>query len=338
MSSNPIPRKIFQSASRNETFNTCSQLYAAKYLWKLPDSGNDGANRGNVCHDTLELLLKPRHHKLFGKALNLGTCKGVPALWRLMLIYARKYRVADEANLKLIDKFMLVALNNEFLGPPGTIETVGEREFSLEINEPDGRRYNVRGFIDATFVVEDELGQIVSLRDYKSSKARFDGEKISANTQAQIYQVAIKHLYPHINRRRFRFLFLKFPKDPWQEAPILSDDQLYGYEWILTDMQNRLESFTFANSGDNLVADNSDNSWLCGREGIKKDGSPAWICDARNPRDYWVLLDEEGQVVKSAMEEKELVAKPGQVVVPRQYPGCVKYWNVKTGERRFGRQ
>lgn len=327
------PRKpLFQSASRDDTFLTCSQLYAAKYLWKMVDPGNDGSRRGSVTHEVLELLLKPRHHKRYSAALHCGTCADVPPLWRLIRRFAARYKVDDPANLKQIDGFIMVALLHDFFGPAGTKTTVGEQEFSLVVDRPeDGIRYAVRGYMDVTHVGEDEMGMWLVCRDMKTSKQKFDADKVEYNLQSLIYQLALRHLYPQITRRSFHFLFLKFVRAPYQDQPPIDEDHLNGFEVILTEMQKALEQFTLANASDNLAAFNQDKRWLCGKEGLKKDGTPAFICSARNPLDYWVLLDEEGNAVDSALTEEELKPREGQVVVSRSYPGCVAFW--KDGHR-----
>ena len=38
------------SASRIKTAQSCSWLYWCKYKLKLPDTSNDGARRGSICH------------------------------------------------------------------------------------------------------------------------------------------------------------------------------------------------------------------------------------------------------------------------------------------------
>lgn len=323
---NSDPGKLYQSASRIDCFNECTQRYAARYIHKLPDTGNAGSNRGSTCHDVLELLLQKRHHKLYSAALHHNTCTEVPALWRYIKIVAKRYSVADDTNLEMIDGFMMVALKNEAHGPAGTIEAFSEREFNISV-ERDGVRYNVRGKIDRTFVVKDEKGLIVHCVDFKSSKAKFADEKAEFNIQSIIYQLALKHLHPEIKRRRFRFCFLKFVRQPWQEMPIMDDDQLEGYEYILTDLQEQMEGFTVANASDNLAANNEKNRWLCGNEGFKANGEVKFICPARRPLDYWVSV-KGGKIVKSAFTNAELVpAKEGEVIEKRSYEGCAAFYH-----------
>lgn len=329
---NSDPNKLYLSASRIDCFEECTQRYTGRYIYKLPDAGNDGSNRGSTCHDVLELLLNPRHHKIYSKAIHHGTCTEVPALWRLLKKTAKKYGVDDEENLELIDQFMMVALNNEFHGPAGVIKTFSEREFNIEINE-DGRVWNARGKIDQTFIIKDEAGLLVSVKDFKSSKTKFTGSKISFNVQSIIYQLALKHLHPEVKRRRFRFLFLRFPKQPWQEMQALTDDQLEGYEYLLTDLQAKMEGFTLENSEDNLAANNEKNRWLCGREGNKKDGTPNFICPARRPLEYWVSVDTKGKIKSSAFKEDGLKPKDGEKIEKRKYTGCPAFYH-SNGNRK----
>lgn len=329
-------KKVFQSASRNETYLDCTQKYAAKYIYKLPDPGNEGSGRGSTVHDVLELLLKPKHEKLYSAILHNGSCRYVPAVWRLLKIYAKKYKVSDDENMELIDSFMMVALSNEFKGPKNTVQAIGEKEFAIEVNQ-GGKRYSVKGFIDQTFLLGDEAGVIVAIdcRDFKSSKDKFKGDKIDNNLQASIYQLALRHLYPDIKARRFRFLFMKFKKDPWVELPALTDDQLNGFEWFLTEMQTKLESFSLANSNDNLAAFNDEKKWLCGRDGLKKDGTPNFICPQRKPIDYWVSLDKDGEIAESAFQESLLTVKEGFKIEKRRYPGCPAWFGPGEKPRNF---
>ena len=328
-----MSKPIFLSASRIETFSTCSQLYSAKYNWRIPDFGNDGSNRGSVVHDVLELLAKPRHKKRYDDAINHGSCKDVPVLWKLVKRFAVKYRVNDEANLKMIDGFIMVALYNHFFGPKETVSVHAEKEFSIQVNEP-GKRFNVRGVIDKIFEIAEAGISYVEGMDFKSSKKKFEDDKLDHNLQSYIYQIALRRMFPKAVLRRFHFLFLKFAKDPIQEQPVFTEEQLSGFETQLSQYQVAMENFTLAQENSNLALYDENKKWLCGAEGNKKDGAPKFICSARKPLDYFVLLDEEGEFVASAFTEAELNPKEGQIIVPRSYPGCVGYYNQKTGLRR----
>lgn len=328
-----MAKPIYLSASRLDTFTSCSQLYAAKYLWHIPDGGNDGSNRGSVVHEVLEFLLKPRHRKRYDQIMTVGNCQGVVVIWKLVQRLATRFNVNDPVNLKMIDDFIMVALKQDFFGPKGTKEILGEKEFSIQVNE-DGKKFNIRGKIDKTFVIKEKGVSRLETVDYKSSKTRHTGDKLDNNMQSLMYQLALKREYPAIKERSFKFLFLKFKNDPIQEQPTFTDAQLDGFEWQLTELQNQVDSFYLKSSGDNLALFSEEKKWMCGGEGLKKDGTVKWICPARRPMDFFVLLDKEGEFLKSAMTEEELKPEKGQIVVPRHYPGCVGHFNPDTGKRR----
>ena len=329
----PVKKPFYLSASRIDTFLDCSYLYYCKYILKLPDSGNDGSRRGSTVHDTLELLLKPRHHKIYVEAVHRQTCKEVPALWRLVQKFARKYGVGDDENLDMIDGFIVVALNNEFKGPKGTVAMEAEKDFDIQVSRGD-IKYNVRGFLDQVFHVENQFGKSLSVRDFKSSKQKYSGEKVDWNLQSLIYQLALRHLYPDIPKRDFHFLFLNFPRKPRQDQPSFNDDVLNGLESILTSYQLSMESFTHRNAQDNLAAFNPEKKWKCGKEGLNKEGKVAWMCPARDPFDYWVVLDESSAIVASAFKESDLKVEAGQKIEKRRHKGCVAFWNPATGKKR----
>lgn len=333
-------KQLYLSASRIDTFLSCSALYSAKYLYKIPDASNDGAKRGSTVHAVLELLLKPRHRKRYMEAIHHDTCTEVPPLWRLVVRFAKKYDVDDPENLETIDKFIMVALKHNFFGPKETKEILGEKKFNIDVNDPvTGLRYSIRGSIDKTFVIQGKKGPYLEVIDYKSSKAKMSGDKLEDNVQSQMYQLALRHLYPEIRRRQFDFLFLKFSTSPLQPQPTLTDAQLDGFAWRLHYTQQAIEGFTKENALDWPAASESEKMWLCGREGFKKDGTKSFICAARNPITYWSVLEAGGEVVSSHFTEAEATAnaKPadGQTVEKRHYPGCPYYFSPSGQRRNF---
>lgn len=324
--------KVYLSASRIDKFKDCSWLYYSRYFLKIPDSSNDGARRGKVIHDILELFLKPKHRKHYDKVVNFGSMMGSKAAWKLMNNLAAKYNVNDENNLEMINDFILVALKYEFFGPKETEKIYGEKEFIIEIND-DGKKYNIRGFIDKTFVIKNQNGLIIRIIDYKSSKKKFEADKIDDNIQSMIYQLAAKHLHPEIKEREFSFLFLKFPKSPEQKQPSFNNNHLEGFEWYLTEVQKQLENFTEKNATDNLAAQNKEKSWLCGKEGNKKDGTPFFMCAARKPFYYYVALDEKNEIIESDFEEKNVDKK--FKIEKRYYSGCPWFFSSEGKRRNF---
>ena len=55
------------SASRIKTAQSCSWIYWSKYKKKMPDTNNDGARRGRICHNVFEHLAKQKTKRSFNK-------------------------------------------------------------------------------------------------------------------------------------------------------------------------------------------------------------------------------------------------------------------------------
>jgi len=318
--------KIALSPSRLDTYLECFQKYSYQYIYKGPDTGNSGSSRGSVSHDIFEILSNPRHKKHVKTALKQGTCKTNKPLWRLVESYAKKYNVFNKEDLDLIDIFILTGLSNEFFGPKGTVEVLTEQAFDIEI-EGNGISYRIRGFFDKVFLLENE---VIVVRDFKSSKAKFEGDKININHQAIIYQLALKYLYPSKKLKDFHFLFLKFPDNPFQMAELKGENFLCGYEDWLTQIQKKIENFSLADEDKNFAADSYLKPMRCGKEGFKKDGSPYFICKCQKPLDFYVLVDEKGEVIKSSFSDN-LSPREKEKVEKRHYPGCKFFF--KNGER-----
>lgn len=319
------------SPSRLDLYLECSQRYAYRYLYKGPDSSNDGAKRGSTVHDVLEILLNPRHKHYVDSVIENRTCTLKPGLWRLIQKYAAKYEVDDDENLTMIDGFMYIACKNEFYGPPDTIKTLAEQDFDFEVERP-GISYRVRGFIDKIHLIEEDGVISCTLVDYKSSKARYTGEKATNNHQAIIYQLAVKHLFPDYRMRGFRFLFLRMPRKPIQMMELLTDAQLAGYEYWLTNIQQQLETFTEADASCNYAAHDPDMKiQRCGGEGFKADGSVRFICGAQRPLDFYAVVDKDNKHLYSVFTEEEARLKEGERVEKRHYAGCQYFF--KDGER-----
>ena len=90
------------SASRIKTAQQCTWLYWSKYKLKLPDSSNDGASRGTVCHNIFECLGNPRHKKHYKTIIKDGEIWGCTPVARMVMTQATSLKVADEENLSMI--------------------------------------------------------------------------------------------------------------------------------------------------------------------------------------------------------------------------------------------
>lgn len=343
------------SASRIKLAKQCSWQYWCRYVLKLPDKGNDGSSRGWIVHLVLELLAHPKRHNYYNKIIKLGSVLADPPLNKLVLYHAKKLNVADEENLALIDAMALNGLTFDFYGDRNKkpTEVLTEKKFDLTINEGD-LNYKVLGFIDKLFLYDDGTALI---RDFKTSKQVFKGGDVTDNLQDLIYCLATKKLYPEVKTVNCEFLFLKFPLEidmvgqPSKgvcQMEEISNEELDGFEYQLTDAQRYLDNFTEVTALSNMAAVKGypkDGTFggplVCGREGFKKirgeevldaEGKPIpnYICPYRQPQDYYVLLNKEGKIIKSAFQDcrEDLVSdeSKGESVELRHYKGC-PHWN-----------
>lgn len=345
------------SASRIKLAKQCSWQYWCRYVLKLPDKGNDGSSRGSIVHLVLELLATNKRRKLLKTIVKANSLYSYKPLSRLVLYHARKLNVADEENLALIDSMTLNGLNFDFIGDrlQKPHEALTEKHFDLSVEEGN-LNYRVLGFIDKLFLYKDGTALI---RDFKTSKQVFKGSDVDDNLQDLIYCLATKKLYPEIKNVKCEFLFLKFPlevdmlgnlsKGVCSMEPI-SDDELEGFEHQLTQTQKYLDNFNDVAALSNMAAVKGypkDGTFggplVCGREGFKKhkgenlldnDGNPipSYICPYRKPLDYYVILNSEGKIIKSAFEDEKHTLVPdeskGEVVELKSYAGC-PHWNQK---------
>ena len=300
--------KVFLSASRMKTMETCSWLYWCKYHLKLPDKTNDGALRGSICHLILELLLKPRHKKHYDAIIESKDIAASVPVNRTVIKFLKANDAWSDENYELCNKMIYVALNYDYFGGEGGHIDKPEEEFKIENKKP---KYNIYGFIDKPVQYEDK--GLLKIVDYKTSKAKFKGDELETNIQAMMYSLAAKKLWPKLKRRVVQFLFLKFPRSPAQELEY-TDEQLKGFEYYLERVNKIVEEFD-EKAANSDYATNNGHQWLCG------PAKSGWICPFHKPFDYYVLLDKDGKQVKSSYEN-DFQPEDGQTVEKRHYEGC----------------
>lgn len=324
------------SASKVSVLEECTAKYGYTYIYKCPNVSNLGAQRGVVAHNILEILSNLRHSKIVDKAIKDSTCISHKSLWKLINIYAEQNNVSDQENLSLIDEFIITGLKTDFYGPKNTVKIEVERKFDIEVEDVDrGVLYRINGFIDRINWIEDKKNNTLYLevRDFKTSKARFDDFKISSNVQGIIYQISLKYLFPNNKLNNFKFIFLKFPDDPYQIFPLYSDEQIAGFELYLTQIQKKVENFSLKNIPEKYAATTPFLKLTrCGKIGTKKNGDPNFICSAYKSFYYYVLIDKDGKIKKSEFE-LNFIPQEGEKVEKRFYPGCSYFCN-KDGSLR----
>ncbi len=342
-----IPKEIRLSPSRINSINDCSWQYYASYHLRLPRTGNDGSKRGTICHALLECLVNPRHRKYIQKIVDSGDAFSIPVIKRFLEMYGVKEKLPlDQVVVNMakdglmthreeINKMIIVALINRFLGEPGD-EIRTEIKHTILVNGPGGKKFHILGIIDKVFIRRDDKGKIIEVEivDYKTSSKKFDESDIDANLQGLAYQFFAKDMFPGVKNIKFSFLFLRFPKSPVQQVPYMLDECVDGFEHYLSYITRYMSTFTEAHAKKNFAKNNMASSFLCGRYGNKKytinkktkekkeHNEPQFLCSIRDPFEYVAVIDAEGDNVRSAMNVEDLKLQSGETYVTRKYLGC----------------
>lgn len=337
------------SASRIKTAQSCSWKYWANYKLKVPQTGNDGSKRGSVCHLIYELLGEEKHSENYNKIIKSGSINGDGPVSRLVKIHAKKLSIDDDDNMELMDMMITKGLFYDFFGGSKTspTEAISEQKFDIHVKE-DGKDYKIYGFIDKLFLYSQEKRAVI--RDFKTSKQVFKGKEITDNLQNLIYCLAVKKTFPEYKDIDVEFIFVKFSLDedllgaPGKgvlKMERISEDELEGFEYQLTSIQEYLENFSEEDAKSNLAAKQNyppDKTFggplMCGKQGYKKskgefvlDGQgnkiKSYICEHRNPLEYYIILNDEGETIASSFKKEELQKSyPDSEVVLEKYEGC----------------
>jgi len=331
------------SASKIKTLQSCSWSYWCSYHLKLPDTSNDGASRGTVCHQLFECLGNPRHKKHYKSILKTGSIWKNKSISRYIKTLSAKLNVDDEDNLQLINDMIMNGLRYDFFGDSTgkPSEAISEKSFLIHENSED-IQYSIRGFIDKLFLYKKK--SLALIRDFKTSKKVFTGKDVTDNLQALMYTLAVSKLYPEIKNRDAEFLFLKFDLEDDMlggkgEGVVnisnIRDAELKGFEYFLTEIQSVVDNFSEKDARSNFAAKQdypSDGSFggplSCGfakKPGqLKKDGTLMWHCPYKFSYDYYQLINKDGVIIKSALEESLLVNEKldTDTIAKKHYKGC----------------
>lgn len=339
---------LYLSASKIKTAQMCSWKYWCQYELKLPDSTNDGASRGWICHLVFELLGEKRHKKHYNTIIKNGTIFASKPVAKLVLYHAKRLNVDSEENLELIDNMTVKGLLYDFFGTEkgNPSVSISEEAFNLKIDE-DGKKYNIRGFIDKLFIYN--RGKKALIRDFKTSKQIFKGKEVSDNLQNLMYILAVKKLYPKVEEFEVEFLFLKFnlEKDLLGESgkgvltmETVSEQELFGFEYQLSSIQEYLENFTEVDARSNFAASQdypSDKTFggplMCGKSGYKKsrgeyvldkDGNKilSYMCEFKESFDYYSVKDKNENFLFNTKNPKDPRIKSGYILSKNKYKGC----------------
>ena len=328
------------SASRIKTAQSCSWLYWCKYKLNLPDKSNDGAKRGSICHLIFELLGEKKRKKYYNKIIKAQDIFAVPSIKRLVMKHAVREQVDDPENIELIKEMTYNGLTYDFFGGDLGKPTKEFSEKDFEIIKNDGEvSYKIRGFIDKLFLYKKK--KFALIRDFKTSKSVFKGKDATDNLQDLMYSLAVKNLFPEYSKRVSEFLFFKFELDSessnsglMQMKP-LDNEELYGFELQLTEIQRYLDNFSEKHARCNFAAHKgfpNDGSFtgklLCGfakeKGELKLDGSPKWHCSMKFDFFYYHVKNKDGDVIASYFEEdftEDLVPDDCTYEI-KYYEGC----------------
>lgn len=337
------------SASRIKTLQTCSWQYWCKYHLKLPDTTNEGSLRGSICHAVFEALGNPKHKHHYVKLTKEQNINASPPIERMVKAFAKKNKIDDFANLDLVNQMIMEGLNYDFFGnkygKPN--ESISEKDFDIQTIS-DGKNYRILGFIDKLFLFKKK--KIALIRDFKTSKQVFTGSEIEDNMQNLMYCLAVKYLYPEFLKRDMEFLFLKFDckGKGLLEMKEIAEDELEGFEHFLTQIQSIINNFNEKsaigglafNKGYPSKEEGFSGKVVCGRAEfkgqLKKDGTTMWHCPFKFPTNYFVLLDEEKNIISSSYNKNDMDRKRkngiGFIVEKREYAGCPAFKFDKVDE------
>jgi len=325
--------KKYLSASKIKTLESCSWIYWCKYHLKLPDKTNSGALRGTICHLIFEMLIGKKRKRYFNRILKDRLLNAVPSIERLVKKWIKKYELSEE-DYALIQKMILVGLDTDFYGEELGEAKILEPEFEFKI-ENEKPTFNISGFIDKITLYPKENKLVIT--DYKTSKEKFKGDEKDCNIQALMYSLVAKNKWPEYKNIIVKFIFLKFPEQPVVEI-CFSEEEMEGFSHYLEYLNFQADSFTEKDAKSWLAADMEDSKLefkgqkMCGRASekgqLKKDKTPMWHCPFKFDFEYYVLIDKDNRVIKSAFKEKDIQSTDSELKIEkRQYEGCPKFKN-----------
>jgi hypothetical protein len=315
------------SASKISTFKSCSWKFHAHYFLRIPEKTNLGALQGTCVHTILELLLKERHRDKYVQMTTNGS-ESSPVIDR----YVRKYVKANkmpEESVAAIQEMALVGLKTDYFCAGGAMR---EPEFAFDISS-ENPKYRIKGFMDKAAVYGD-WHRVV---DFKSSKQTYQGEELTENTQAKMYSLASRKLWPEL-KPVVDFVFLQFPADPVKRVKF-TDEQLNEFEEYLGEVYEKIDKFTEKDASSNFAAEKYpqgkgfNGKLQCGwnyKQGhiqspdeTKKDGSPKFRCPYRFPMEYLALVnDETGEIAHTCFLDEILKPREGHSIIQKKYRGC----------------
>lgn len=322
------------SPSRIKTLESCSWIYFCKYILKVPDTSNDGAKRGIICHLILELLLRKKHHKYIKDIVDHGFNN--PVIQRLVKKHMKKLELnlfsnKFEDNVRMMEEMTRVGLKTDFLmESDGDIPKYPEMPFNFACYKEGKPLYIVNGIIDKYAETES----VVKIRDYKTSSNKFTEKELEKDYQTLIYSL----FFDRVKNKdsEFEFIFLRYSEDPILKNKATKND-LSNLELELTEISEKMSNFGAKDAVSSFAADKGyppegdgfKGRLICGRARYKgekkKDGSDMWHCAFKFPVVYYVETDSRGKIVQSSFGPIKDKKNENNKVSKISYKGCPKF-------------
>lgn len=297
------------SASRLKCLSDCSWAFYCQEILKIPEKTHPKTLVGTICHSILECLARERHRKQLDIICREGSIYASPVMRRFVKISREHYGLEDESLIDPIDDMAMVALKHDFYATE--VREVLEPEFEFNIQLSSGS--TVKGYMDRVLIYADHA----VIRDYKTQGQKFPAKELHDNFQAATYQWAIKRTMGLPSYVEFIMLrhgpTQRFPRKHLQIVDSMSDAQLAGFEAFLNRMAEKMGDFDESNACENFRA-------------VKDSGFCNRVCQFKEPKDYFALLDENGKILKTSLND-DLKAENGGKIEKRHYNGCKYFYN-----------
>ena len=328
---------IPMSASRIKSAKECSWKYYAKYILKLPETTNAGALMGGIVHEVLETAFKQEDRDIFNFVSSGKSTAVHEYVNETITAEANAAGVNSPEQIQLMFTMTDNALNFDFFGERDEKPQMSFAEMDFDyIEESEFGAFRILGFIDQIFLYGK--GRVL-IRDFKTSKKVFSGIDAEDNLQDSIYSYASKTIFPEVASTNTEFLFLKFDLQGGGclRMPEISKYEHKGFESELAGWQETIQNYDETQARTKFAKHQpypSDDSFtgplMCGYAKypghLKKDGTVMFHCPFKFAFDFYAIVDENGNKIKTAfiddLEKLKQIAKEGQKIKKFRYGGC----------------
>ncbi|HRT03188.1 MAG TPA: PD-(D/E)XK nuclease family protein [Candidatus Diapherotrites archaeon] len=189
------------SYSRIETFKQCPLKFKYNYLEKpeIPPSTTIESFLGTIVHSTLQKLYEDLKYSKLNSLDDLLSFyyKQWDSEYFKTQITIVKEGLSPE-NYKQTGKEFIKNYYEKYK-PFNQGKTLGtELKFNLQISDPETSCvYNITGYIDRLTLVSDNF---IEIHDYKTNNVPKTQEQIEKDAQLPLYAIAVKKLYPFVEK------------------------------------------------------------------------------------------------------------------------------------------